>query len=86
MLTGTSYGPNWSEVDRLLAAALVVLERSVCGGCGQSLLRSADEDAIGHLEVHDLWCEGCVQLGRDADLHTDPPAGRKPYLVDTGNI
>lgn len=86
VLIGCDFSADWTDIDRLLAQALVLIERSLCGGCGQSLLRSTEDDATGHMEVREMWCEGCLQLDRDQSTQPDkPPAGRKPYLVDTGN-
>lgn len=84
MLLGMDWSGRWTYVDRLLAQALIILEKSMCSGCGQSLLRSADEDCIGHMEVHEVWCEACDALEKDKEIADKQPFARKPFVVDTG--
>lgn len=85
VLTGTDFSAEWTSVDRLLAVAYVLAKKTMCSGCGHSLIRTSDEDAIGEIEVHHLWCEGCEQLERDREASKDAPAADKAYLVDTGS-
>lgn len=86
VMLGVPIGDSWNVIDRKLAQAWTVLDNSTCSGCGQSLLRSTDRDAIGHMEVHDAICEGCLALDRRRNEEKKPPAGQKTWVVDTGNI
>ncbi|MDY5159571.1 hypothetical protein [Actinotignum urinale] len=80
----TAWDGLWSEVDKRLAEAVIVYEKSLCGGCGHSLLRTGEKFIEGHLTVKEHWCEGCVQLGRYRRAHPNPPEGLSAYVVDDG--
>ncbi len=68
---------DWSSRDRNLAIALDQYDASICGGCGQSLHESTDEDGPDY-SVEDRHCRGCAQL-KDAANDNDQP-GTQHYL------
>lgn len=76
---------RWSHVDRLLALAYTVIKKTTCSGCGHSLIRTANDDSLGELEVHYMHCNACEQLEREREINKNPPMADKAYLVDTGN-
>ncbi len=81
---GTRLAAGWSWVDSQLAQAFVIYQGSICPGCGKSMLRTADEDSIGHFTVEEAWCEGCVAMNRWEKQHEKVHAAVKPYVVDDG--
>lgn len=86
LIMGTNFCDQWTSIDRLLALGYTLASKTFCGGCGHSLIRTTDKDAIGHLEVDELFCEACLKLEQYQNEDQNHSRARIPRVIDTGDF
>lgn len=78
---GTGKPGRWSEIDLLLLQAFQMYEDGLCGGCGQPLIHSTDDQSHDLFPLKTTTCYACT--GLEGEAKKDPPGnGVKRYVAN----